>query len=59
MTRQQILVKFLMYATISAKDLRNEHGNLPRRGVVPKFSGLEVSVVQQTLANEKKKTILK
>ena len=32
----------MRYARVSSKDLVNERGNLPRRGVVPRFSDLEV-----------------
>lgn len=35
-------VKFLEICKDFSKDLVNERGNLPRRGVVPRFSDLEV-----------------
>ena len=35
-----------------SKDLVNEHGNMPRRGVVPKFSDLEVIALALTAETE-------
>ena len=37
-----IFAKFLDICKMFSADLVNEKGNIPRRGVVPKFSDLEV-----------------
>ena len=44
-------VKILEICKKIGKDLVNKNGNIPRRGVVPKFSDLEVISLSMTLGN--------
>jgi hypothetical protein len=41
-------VKFFDICKVFSKDLVNERGNIPRRGVVPRFSDLEVIALSLT-----------
>lgn len=47
-----IFVRFLEICKEFSKDLVNELGNVPRRGVVPKFSDLEVIAIALTAEKE-------
>lgn len=47
------LLKILEICKDFSKDLVNERGNLPRRGVVPRFSDLEVISLSLTAVNER------